>query len=666
MWSTPVDETAPAEPILIHYGSPLISAANTVIIPVKTTIRGDFRLDARRGADGSLIWSASTDYVLPPHGFVPSYSPALSPDGRVWYPGAGGTLLFRDNVDAAMPNATGKRAFYGLAAYQGAQQEFDTKVFVNTPITTDSNGTLYFGFRALPDAPMGLASGIARIDSAGNGSWVAASQIAGHPAATVVPHQAAPALSNDQSTLYVSVSNQNGDNAYLAGLDPATLAVRNVGPGVPMRVALKDPRAGGINNAFVSDSSTASPMVGPDGDVYYGVFGNPYNGSRGWLLHYSANLQQTKTPGAFGWDTTPAVVPREAVPSYNGPSSYLLFTKYNDYAGGDGGLGVNRIAILDPNQQMAEWHPSSNGLPVMREILLMTGPTPDEDLVLFYPEAVKEWCINAAAVDPITKAVMVNSEDGNLYRWDLTSNTLSESVRLSKGVLEAYTSTLVGPDGTVYATNQAILNAVGSNAVVRVARTGTGTGNVTSGNGNAVACGPTTQTCGHQFPPGAAVSLTATPDAESIFTGWLGPCTGRGTCEFAAQHGVTAIATFAPASVAPLRYDLDGNGAYDALTDGLVAIRYLFGLTGPAMVSGAVGPGATRTDPAAIRQHLDDIRPLFDIDGNGRADALTDGLLLMRYLFGLRGPALMTNVIDAGATRTTASAVEGYIESLLP
>ena len=78
-----------------------------------------------------------------------------------------------------------------------------------------------------------------------------------------------------------------------------------------------------------------------------------------------------------------------------------------------------------------------------------------------FPNAVKEWCINAAAVDPVTRSVMANSEDGKLYRWDLTTNTLAQAVTLSPGIGEAYTTTLIGADGTVYATNQAILNAVG-------------------------------------------------------------------------------------------------------------------------------------------------------------------------------------------------------------
>ena len=44
----------------------------------------------------------------------------------------------------------------------------------------------------------------------------------------------------------------------------------------------------------------------------------------------------------------------------------------------------------------------------------------------------------------------------------MSTNTLSQAVTLSPGVGAAYTPTLIGPDGTVYAINQAVLSAVGS------------------------------------------------------------------------------------------------------------------------------------------------------------------------------------------------------------
>jgi hypothetical protein len=60
--------------------------------------------------------------------------------------------------------------------------------------------------------------------------------------------------------------------------------------------------------------------------------------------------------------------------------------------------------------------------------------------------------------------LIVNSENGKVYRWNLTANTLSEVVTLSTGVAEAYTPPVIGADGTVYAINLAILDAVGTKA----------------------------------------------------------------------------------------------------------------------------------------------------------------------------------------------------------
>lgn len=56
----------------------------------------------------------------------------------------------------------------------------------------------------------------------------------------------------------------------------------------------------------------------------------------------------------------------------------------------------------------------------------------------------------------------------------------------------------------------------------------------------------------------------------------------------------------------------------------------------------------------------------IDVDGNGTADALTDGLLVIRYLFGLRGAALTQGAIGAGSLRVSATEIEQYLQSILP
>ena len=43
-----------------------------------------------------------------------------------------------------------------------------------------------------------------------------------------------------------------------------------------------------------------------------------------------------------------------------------------------------------------------------------------------------------------------------------------------------------------------------------------------------------------------------------------------------------------------LRLDIDGDGESKPLTDGLLLIRYLFGFSGDSLISGAIGTGAER------------------------------------------------------------------------
>jgi hypothetical protein len=52
--------------------------------------------------------------------------------------------------------------------------------------------------------------------------------------------------------------------------------------------------------------------------------------------------------------------------------------------------------------------------------------------------------------------------------------------------------------------------------------------------------------------------------------------------------------------------DIDGNGRFDALTDGLLFVRAMFGLTGISVTNGALGAGATRTDWAQLRTFMND------------------------------------------------------------
>ena len=111
--------------------------------------------------------------------------------------------------------------------------------------------------------------------------------------------------------------------------------------------------------------------------------------------------------------------------------------------------------------------------------------------------------------------------------------------------------------------------------------------------------------------------------------------------------------------------DIDGNGQYDALTDGLLLLRGMFGLTDTALISGALAPDATFTTGAEITSEINGLGNSIDIDGNGSADALTDGLIILRYLFGLREDVLINGVIAPNATLSDASDIGAKIQSLM-
>ena len=451
---------------LIHYGAPVITAANTVLVPVKTGATDGFQVSAFNGANGVAKYNLATDYILPTHNWIPAYQPCVATGAfgtRLYYAGAGGTIWHIDDPDSNTPGVPAREVFYtSLANYNANAAAFNNTIFVNTPITADSHGNIYFGFRVQGTAPAPLnttQSGFARIDTNGNGTFVLAGATVSDAAIVRDSHNVAPALSSDETTLYVAVKwATNNRYCYLLGLDATTLQTK-------FSVFLRDPRSG--DPAGVPEDGTASPMVAPDGDVYFGVQGTPANnGSRGFLLRFSGDLSTTKVPGAFGWDYTAGIVPASAVTAYAGTSSYLLFCKYNDYAFQDGS-GVNRVALLDPNATQIDPHTSSPGLVEMREVLTVIGPTPDPEQPDL-PHAVREWCINAPAVNPATKSVFFNSEDGRAYRWNLATNSLDQAITLNSGIGQPYVPTVIGPDGTVYTMNGGTLFAMGNSTEVSV------------------------------------------------------------------------------------------------------------------------------------------------------------------------------------------------------
>jgi len=113
-WQVPVDLAPPDGEILIHYGSPVITAKNTVIVPVKTGT-SSFRVQAHDGATGKKLWTLLTGYRPPFAGFMPGLGMTLTHHHLI-VPDVAGGILVRANPDHGKDNIT-HLYFYGLENY---------------------------------------------------------------------------------------------------------------------------------------------------------------------------------------------------------------------------------------------------------------------------------------------------------------------------------------------------------------------------------------------------------------------------------------------------------------------------------------------------------------------------------------------------------------------
>jgi|GEM_PF-1608876 len=115
-------------------------------------------------------------------------------------------------------------------------------------------------------------------------------------------------------------------------------------------------------------------------------------------------------------------------------------------------------------------------------------------------------------------------------------------------------------------------------------------------------------------------------------------------------------------------FDVDGNGSLTAEGDGIIIFRYLDGITGEAMIEPGFDPKqCVRCTSPVIESHLQQgLRSnILDIDGDGVSDATTDATLLYRYLYGLSGDALVDGAVAVSCTRCTAEAIEAHLKKLV-
>ena len=400
------NDTQPHSFIDIHYAVPMPDAAGNIYISYRERDSQTHLSVKQIDSSGSVHWTYASDWVPPPSGWEPAFHPVIG-NGYVYAPGAYGAIHVLSPDDGSL--------LFDIASYDippdpVIRDQLRSSVFVSGVPTIADDGTLYFSVLASSDNPVGLMSQLVQVTTDGTISSVNYGDLTGDSLQRPPINAAAAVAPN--GTVYVG-STRGNTTGWLLAVNP-DLSLQW------MASTASDPN----HVANLIDISTSSPVVAPDGRIYYG--GHNGNGlSQGYLYEFSPD-GQFLAYWDFGWDTTPAIFPDPD----GDPSHYYLIQKYNRY-----GDGLYWITALNPN---------TNPMSIVWEWQLFGN----------------EWCINAPAVDQ-TGAVYALGEDGYLYRMEWGGQNVTR-IFLDRPVSAAYTPVSLGPDGTVYALNNGKVFVIGS------------------------------------------------------------------------------------------------------------------------------------------------------------------------------------------------------------
>jgi outer membrane protein assembly factor BamB len=499
--------------LLVHYQAPL-SDGDEIFMAVKGgTYTGFHTWESQtwgvrkyRWQNGELVqqWTAMSDWDPAPSGgprFEPVFHAALA-NGFVYMPAAGGTVFEINRTTGALTRRLGQ-----------LDPTLSLTHYVISPLTVDANGNLFYNtlkFAATnPWSTNPEAAWLVKITPQGTATRVSyTTLVPGAPAPTDVctgefpastlpwppsPTATAPSITCGAQRAGINVAPAVAPDGTVYTVSRAHFNMRwgwlvavnnNLTPkwAVSLRNRLHDgcnvllppngdpggcrngattgvdpadnqPGSGGVN-----DNSTSSPIVAPDGTIYYGTY-TRYNHSQGHLMRFSAS-GEFLSAYKFGWDVTPAI--------WQHDDTFSILTKENRYEGV--GTYCNTFAFCAPARvegdeegyyitQLSpelnvEWqYKSTNTFSCERQADGTVACQND------HPGGF-EWCVNSLAVDQ-RGVVYVNSEDGNLYAIN-QGGTMRQRIFLRLALGAAYTPLSLGTDGKIYTQNAGTLFVVGS------------------------------------------------------------------------------------------------------------------------------------------------------------------------------------------------------------
>ena len=471
--------------LYVHYASPIVDGDDVFVEVKRGTFTGDwstesFGVEALRWQRNRLVprWTTMSDWKPVPYtgnggpGFEPLFQPVLA-NGFVYVPGENGGVIRLDRDSGAVVDRIAQA---------------DSSTYVSGPLVADSAGNVLYNVIAFAAAanpwtvdtrdawleritPSGATSAYhySRADATAQCLGVFSdAQLPWPPSPNAVPPtitcgsqrpgvNVAPAIAND-GTIY-TVSRAHFDSRYgdlialNADLTPKwsvslrdrfndgcnVLLPPNGSPGGCRGGARTgvDPEDNTAGAGRVNDDSSSSPMIAPDGSIFYGAYSR-YNYDQGHLMHFSPSGDYLGSY-PFGWDETPGVYAHE--------DTYSIITKENHYDLGSycdscasGRPASYAITSLDPSLNVEWSFASISGF---------------------------EWCINGPAIDR-NGVSYINSEDGSLYAIN-RDGSLRATIRMTAALGQAYTPVVVDDHGRIYAEKAGTVFVVGAPLRVRAA-----------------------------------------------------------------------------------------------------------------------------------------------------------------------------------------------------
>lgn len=503
--------------LLVHYQTPLVDG-NDVFMEFKTgtytsmttweTQTWNEKKLRWMGANLVEQWNFESDWKPVPFG-SPFWEPvfhATLAGNFVYVPGAGGTVHKVRKSNGAV-----------VAQYNPFGASIDPKIFTTGPITADSAGNVYYNVLKLnANNPWGLdvmGAWLVKVTASGTVTSAQFKDImtgeldkndpcevgfSGPPPWPPTPTSVAPTIKcggvrpginvapavGPDGTIYTIARNHfvtrygyvvavNSDltpkwTATMHGVLNDGCNVQIPPNGTPGGCSVGAttgvaPDTNSLPSGRVLDDSTSSPVVAPDGSVYYGSY-TRYNYAQGHMLRYSSTGQFLNS-FIFGWDITPGI--------YSHGGTYSVVTKDNHY----GGVGsyCNDDTVCPPDRNASnpgypeeyfitqlspaltvEWrYKNTNTFACTRQ---PNGSVTCDDGTA-NPNSF-EWCVNAPAIDS-NGVVYANSEDGNLFAIN-QGGTLKQKLFQQLAIGAAYTPASIGGDGKLYSQNDGHLYVVGN------------------------------------------------------------------------------------------------------------------------------------------------------------------------------------------------------------